>query len=157
MNIEIIKSEIEIYKPVSEVFYQIFSMDLLAFFRDLPHIPPHTYHVGSTVHLRPGFEHLIYFVNGDTARRRLSTYIPETSFSGIIDQFNILYYPGLCEIEYQFHFQEDIGKESVTQLRCEYQFKFHSRLMAFLFTVNALKYAQQHTENYLNEIGKKFT
>jgi len=156
MNIKTIKSDIEIERPVSEVFTHVFKMDLLIFFKNLPCIPLYTYNSITSEDVRPGFEHFIYFISGDTARRRLMTYLPETSFSVVIDQFSMMYYPGLREIEYQYCFCKSLSKENPTQISCEYQFKFRSRITAFLFTINALKCIQEHTDSYLFEISRAF-
>ncbi|OXG06078.1 hypothetical protein BC749_1184 [Flavobacterium araucananum] len=156
MNIKIIKSDIVINRPVSEVFTLVFKMDHIVFFKNMPSVPIYTYNPGISENARPGSDHFIYFIKGDTARHTLASYVPGTSFSAVIDQLNLMNYPGLFEIEYQYNFCKNLDKVDTTQISCEYQFKFRSSLTALLFTLNALKCAHKYTAKHMVQIGKAF-
>ncbi|EJL62796.1 hypothetical protein [Flavobacterium sp. CF136] len=153
LNTQIIKSVIEVNVPLKEVFVSVFHYDLMKFFKRLPCSPVFTYSAFKIESFRPGFEHTIYFLNGNGARRRLVSFLPEISFLVSIDNFKTGSYIGLCEIEYQYYFSQSKSRQGITVVCCEYRFMFRYRITEILFCIFYRRSIQNHLDAFLAEIS----
>ncbi|WP_281631484.1 hypothetical protein [Flavobacterium luteolum] len=153
---EVIKSAIEINGDPSSVFVYVFEHDLLYFFKGLPNVPNFTYRPFERGTIRPGFEHMIYFADGSTAKRKLTAFLPEMSFTVVVRQLDIFFLPGLQEIEYRYFFSDSLMGNGQTQLRSEYHFKFNARVWKVLFNMKNAKVVQRHFEIFLHQLQKDY-
>ena len=151
LNSQIIRSEIQINMPVEQTFVMVFRHDLLDFFKTLPCMPVFTHSAGRPEHFRPGFEHAIYFKNGDRAKRRLVCFLPDMSFTASVYGFSSGYL-GILEIEYQYYFSADEKQSGFTEVRSEYRFKFHRGIRALLFRVFWKSKTQDALDSFLVKI-----
>lgn len=150
-----IKSAIVLKAPLKLVFDTFFKFDFLQIFNELRYVSNFAYVILSQEALRPGKEHIIYFDNGNTAKVKLKTFLPEMSFSAEVYDF-VCHRSGLQEIEYVFCFSEDLSS-NISMVTCEYQFKFRWKFRAFLFEVLVRKHIQKNLEKVLEITAKPFT
>nr|WP_315242137.1 hypothetical protein [uncultured Flavobacterium sp.] len=154
LNTQVIKSAVEINVPLKGVFIWVFNYDLLKFFKKLPYAPIFTHSAGKIENFRPGFEHTLYFLNGNAARRRLVFFLPEISFLFSIDNFKTGSYMGLSGIEYQYYFSKSESKQGFTLVSCEYRFKFRYRIAEILFCVFYRRSIQRYLDAFMHEAGQ---
>jgi hypothetical protein len=151
---EIIRSTISIDAHHATVFDYVFERDMLYFFSFLPHVPLFTYRPLEAYGLRPGFEHRIYFANGNSVRRRLLTYLPGMSFTIVVKYFTIYFLPWLEEIEYRYYFMKSSKGKDQTQIIAEYKFKFRSTLWMAFFNLGTARTIRHYQNAFLNQLQK---
>lgn len=149
---KIVSSKIEVNFHLTAVFEYIFKRDLLFFFNELSCVPLFTYTPFVTAKVRPGFEHMIYFADGSSLKRRLLTFKSDTSFTVSIEDLDLYFQWGLREIEYCYYFSESDIFEGCTQIISEYKFKFRSRIWKSFFHLNAEKTVQRHLDVFLKQL-----
>lgn len=154
---EVIKSTIEIDGDPSSVFVYVFEHDLLYFFKGLPNVPRFTYRPFERGTIRPGFEHTIYFADGSIAKRKLTAFLPEMSFTVLVSQLDIFFLPGLQQIEYTYTFSDSIFGNGQTQLTTEYHFKFSARVWKILFNIKSAKVVHRHFDLFLYQLQKDYS
>ena len=108
------------------MFDALFKLDHLKVFKGFAYVGGFAYPEFNIQCFKSGYEHRIYFDDGNSAVRRLNTFLPEMSFLAVRFQFSFWCYNCI--------------------VRCEHQFKFCWRLWELMFNAFAKKVVHKQME-----------
>ncbi|MFH7017287.1 hypothetical protein [Flavobacterium sp. FlaQc-47] len=148
-----IHSFVRVSAVCEETFTYFFSMNLFSVFKGFWFMPniKSTFFKNKTAKI--GKESLIYFDDGSTAVSRLLVYIRQVSFLVQIDHFTSGTFMGLEAIRCHFCFSD--SGPGMTQVRCQYQFKMHSRFWDLVFELFFRKLMQKRLDSLLIQTARE--